>query len=162
MQMKGKSERGQATLEFLVIAPLLFGMVFLIAYAGWYSYAKLSAQNAAYGWAIFNPTQKPTIAAAGRFAAEAVEYPGGNFSSMDETLHSSLGMKEMWGETVHYLAAHPTIGNDRLGGAYVTVWVFPGEIEAYKYYEVWNGVAEDKVPKGTAFFHFAPLISVRP
>ena len=160
--MKRKSERGQATLEFLVIAPLLFAMVFLIAYAGWYSYAKLSAQNAAYGWTIFNPTQKPRIVSFNKFAGETIEYPGGNLSSMDETLHNPLGMKEMGGETVHYLAAQPTIGNDRLGGAYVTIWVFPGEIEAYKYYEVWGGTAEDKVPKGTAFFHFAPLISGKP
>jgi hypothetical protein len=50
-----KLEKGQGTLEFLIIVPMMFLMISLILYAGWWSYGKLSAQNAAYSHAIWAP-----------------------------------------------------------------------------------------------------------
>ena len=43
-----RNERGQATMEFLILLPLLLAILGLIAYSGWWSYAKLSAQNFVY------------------------------------------------------------------------------------------------------------------
>jgi len=152
--MKNKSERGQATLEFLIIAPLVLVMVALIAYAGWYSYAKLSAQNAAYGWMIFLPTQKLNLDENGELLRV-----GGFWGARTETLHEPTGMKEMWGDTSSQNRSHSTHGLTRLGGASVTIWVFPGEINLPKRLEIARDEAEDSVPKGSAFFHFPPFIT---
>jgi len=155
--MKSKNERGQATLEFLIIAPLLFAMVALIAYAGWYSYAKLSAQNAAYGWMIFLPTQKLNLDNKGELI-----WVGGFWGARTETLHEPTGMKEMWEDSGSQHSFHSTYGLTRLGGASVTIWVFPGEIDLLKRGEIARHEVEDSVPKGTAFFHFPPFMSKWP
>jgi hypothetical protein len=156
-KMQSDKERGQATLEFLVIAPLLFLMVALVAYAGWYSYTKMAAQNAAYSWMVFLPTQKYDSSG---------EYPewltSGFLAARHETLHEPTGMKEMWEDSSLQISKHSDYGASRLGGRSVTIWVFPGEIDFLKKYEVFSGEAEDLVPKGTAFFHYAPFINSMP
>ncbi len=43
-----RNECGQATMEFLILLPLLLAILGLIAYSGWWSYAHLSAQNFLY------------------------------------------------------------------------------------------------------------------
>ena len=43
-----KREFGQATMEFLILLPLLLSVIVLIVYGGWWSYSKMSAQNFAY------------------------------------------------------------------------------------------------------------------
>ncbi len=50
--MHGKArigaQRGQATIEFMILLPLLLAVIVLIAYGGWWSYARLAAQNFLY------------------------------------------------------------------------------------------------------------------
>ena len=151
--MKSRKERGQATLEFIVIAPLLLFMVALIAYAGWHSYAKLSAQNAAYGWMIFLPTQELDF---------SKKWTGGWWGARTETLHEPTGMKSMWDDSASRGQLHTEHGQHRSGGESMTIWVFPGEISLLLRGEVGRGDAESWVPKGTAFFHYAPLRTYKP
>ena len=43
-----KRAAGQATMEFLLMLPLLLAILGLIAYSGWWSYTRLAAENFAY------------------------------------------------------------------------------------------------------------------
>lgn len=40
---------GQATMEFLILLPVLLALLVLIAYSGWWSYVRLSSQSYLYG-----------------------------------------------------------------------------------------------------------------
>jgi len=57
-----KSERGQATLELVIILPVMGLFVLLIAYVGWWTYLKLAAQNAAYSGAVYMPRERYGLA----------------------------------------------------------------------------------------------------
>ena len=149
-QQKRMRQKGQATLEFIILVPFIFTMILIIALAGWWSYTKLSAQNAAYAWTVWNSTIKPspkTIIA-------------GDQDAIENTLHSPKGMKEMWGETVGDVSVHPEFKWYRRGGFAAKVWIFPGEIWPPE--EIINiifGKSDVIVPRGTSFFFYAPFTS---
>ncbi len=46
--LSSKKESGQATMEFVIMLPLLLAVIVLIVYGGWWGYARLSAQNFLY------------------------------------------------------------------------------------------------------------------
>ncbi len=146
-----KKNEGQATLEFIVLVPFIFSMILIIAFAGWWSYTKLSAQNAAYAWTIWNATIKPDAEGIGRY---------GNVKALQTTLHETTGMKEMWGESAPNPDPHPKFDQFRRGGFAITVWIFPGKIwPSEKLAEVIWGDAEDIVPRGSSFFFYSPFNS---
>ncbi|MBN2471848.1 MAG: pilus assembly protein [Anaerolineae bacterium] len=43
-----RNQAGQATMEFLILLPLLLAVLVLIAYSGWWNYLRLSSQNYLY------------------------------------------------------------------------------------------------------------------
>lgn len=148
------SEKGQATLEFLIIAPLILVLIFLIGFAGWWSYAKLSAQNAAYGWGVWNAFNQPTSSGPKISAGRA-----GNPDARPATLHNLLGMKEIWGDTAADLEPHNKYEYWRKGGTSVVIWVSPGDIPFMKALEIMSGNVDDRMPHGTAFFFYGPFNS---
>lgn len=148
------SEKGQATLEFLIIVPLIFALISLIGFAGWWSYAKLSAQNTAYGWAVWNAFNEPTSNGSKISTGKA-----GNPDARPATLHSSLGMKEIWGDTAADIEPHDKYEYWRKGGTSVVIWVSPGDIPFKKALEIMGGNVSDRMPRGTAFFFYGPFNS---
>lgn len=151
---KFSSEKGQATLEFLIIVPLIFALISLIGLAGWWSYAKLSAQNAAYGWAVWNAFNEPTAS-----GPKISHGRAGNPDARPATLHSPLGMKEIWGNTTADIEPHFPYKYWRKGGTSVVIWVSSGDIPFNKVFEIWGGSAADRMPRGTAFFFYGPFNS---
>ena len=150
-QQKRMRQKGQATLEFIVLVPFIFTMILIIALAGWWSYTKLSAQNAAYAWTVWNSTIKPNSEGEGRF---------GNVKALQATLHEMTGMKEMWGESAPNPDPHPDFERYRRGGFGITVWIFPGDIwPLKKLVDVVFGNADDIVPRGSSFFFYGPFNS---
>jgi hypothetical protein len=149
------SEKGQATLEFLIIVPLIFALISLIGLAGWWSYAKLSAQNTAYGWAVWNSFNKPHANGPGLISFGIA----GNPDARPATLHNPLGMKEIWGDTTADIEPHDDYYYWRKGGTSVVIWVSPGDIPFNKVFEIWGGSATDRMPRGTAFFFYGPFNS---
>jgi hypothetical protein len=147
-------EGGQATLEFLIIVPLIFALISLIGLAGWWSYAKLSAQNAAYGWAVWNTFNKPT--ASGPKISFGI---AGNPDARPATLHSPLGMKEIWGDTVADIEPHYPYKFWRKGGTSVVIWMSPGDVPFDEVFEIWAGDVQKRMPRGTAFFFYGPFNS---
>jgi hypothetical protein len=152
---KGLGEEGQATLEFLIIIPLILALISLIGIAGWWSYAKLSAQNAAYGWAVWNSFNKPQANGPGPISFGIA----GNPDARPATLHSPLGMKEIWGDTVADIEPHYPYWYWRKGGTSVVVWVSPGDIPFNEVFEIWGGGGEGRMHRGTAFFFYGPFNS---
>ncbi|NIS78722.1 MAG: hypothetical protein GTO14_00480 [Anaerolineales bacterium] len=150
------SEKGQATLEFLIIVPFILVLIALVGFAGWWSYARLSAQNAAYGWAVWNAFNKPD--ASGPKISFGI---AGNPDARTATLHSPLGMKEMWGDTVGDIEPHFPNKYWRKGGTSVVIWIAPGDIPFNKALEIMGGNASGRVPRGTAFFFYGPFNSAR-
>lgn len=147
-------ERGQATLEFLILVPLIFAMITLIVFAGWWSYSKLSAQNAAYSWTIFNAKNRPTWEGGGR---------AGNIYAQIDTLHSSEGMKELWGDSIAELYVHSKFQATRRGGTGVIISISPRDLTLEDIFEILDaamtGDASMRMPKGNAFFHYGPFNS---
>ncbi len=69
-----RNERGQATMEFLILLPVLLAILGLIAYSGWWSYARLSAQNFVYADCVNVSRSRAYV---------AVGHPG--FAAADKT-----------------------------------------------------------------------------
>ena len=151
---RNRMERGQATLEFLILVPLIFAMITLIVFAGWWSYSKLSAQNAAYSWTIFNAKNRPTWEGGGR---------AGNIYAQIDTLHSSEGMKELWGDSIAELYVHSEYKHWRRGGTGVTISISPRDLTFEDVLRIIDatitGDDSIKMPKGNAFFHYGPFNS---
>jgi len=154
-----KWEKGQGTLEFLIVVPVMFLMISLILYAGWWSYAKLSAQNAAYS----NASWAPVTQLGGLDGARA-----GNFEASQADLREPIGMKSMWGDDIpnSYQCKVGTLKNpcwDRLGGTGLTVAVSPRGLGWEEFAQLWEAVGvaggDADLPRGTAFFMYSPFMS---
>jgi hypothetical protein len=153
MNGKGRRlERGQGTLEFLIIVPMMLLMISLILYAGWWSYGKLSAQNAAYSYSIWSPRTQLGLGV-GRVA---------NLEASRATLEEAIGMKPMWSEDIPSTYLSKEFGFSRLGGTGLTVAVSPADLAWGEYIEMWEAVgatADLDLPRGTAFFYYSPFMS---
>lgn len=152
-QASKKSEKGQATLEFLVIIPMMFAMVSLVLFAGWWSYAKLSAQNAAYSYGIWSPRVQLPMGA-GRLA---------NYEASDATLAEPIGMKPMWQDHVANVYESEENLYSRLGGTGRTIAISPQEVSWTEFNKIFEqvGLPESSLdmPRGTAFFYYSPFMS---
>ena len=152
---KKNIQKGQATLEFIIIVPMMFLMISLVLYAGWWTYAKLSAQNAAYSYAVFAPRIQPIWKL----------YVGAHYEAERATLGDPIGMKQLWVEDIStlYEFGDDEFGKSRTGGSGMTVAVSPRGMsfdemmQAYKELGISDSGVE--LPRATAFFHYAPLIS---
>jgi hypothetical protein len=145
-------ERGQGTLEFLIILPMMLLMISLILYAGWWSYGKLSAQNAAYSYGIWSPRMQLGIDV-GRSA---------NQDASHATLMEAVGMKPMWSEDIPNTYVSEEFGFSRLGGTGLTVAVSPVGLSWDEYLAAWEAVGAKTdldLPRGTAFFYYSPFMS---
>lgn len=149
----GRNERGQATLEFLILVPMLFLMISLVLFAGWWTYGKLAAQNAAYSYAAFAP-----LTQVGLNVARAA-----NIEASDAVLRESIGMKPMWGEDVPSTYLAQAYGHSRLSGTGLTVSISPRRLSWEEYLELYyaTGIPSPGtgLPRGTAFFFYSPLMS---
>ena len=152
---KKNSQKGQGTLEFIIIAPMMFLMISLVLYAGWWTYAKLSAQNAAYSYAVFAPRIQPIWKL----------YIGAHYEAERATLDNPIGMKQLWVEDIStlYEFGNDEFGKSRTGGSGMTVAVSPRGMSFDEMMQVYKqlGISDSGVelPRATAFFHYAPLIS---
>lgn len=146
-------ERGQGTLEFLIIVPMMLLMISLVLYAGWWSYSKLSAQNAAYSYGTWAPRLQLGLRT-GRVA---------NLRASEATLEEAIGMKPMWAESVPNWYGSDVYGYTRLGGTGLTVAVSPKGLGWEEWLDAWMaiGLAESDIdlPRGTAFFFYSPFMS---
>lgn len=145
-------ERGQGTLEFLIIVPMLLLMISLILYAGWWSYGKLSAQNAAYSYGVWSPRMQLGLSA-GRAA---------NLDASHATLMEAVGMKQLWSEDIPRTYVSRQYRYSKLGGTGLTVAVSPAGLSWDEYIEVWEAVGATTaldLPRGTAFFYYSPFMS---
>ena len=153
--MNGKArrrERGQGTLEFLIIVPMMLLMISLVLYAGWWSYGKLSAQNAAYSYSIWSPRTQLGLGV-GRAA---------NLDASRATLEEAIGMKPMWSEDIPTTYVSRQYKYSRLGGTGLTVAVSPAHLAWGEYLELWEAVGATTdldLPRGTAFFYYSPFMS---
>ncbi len=154
MRKFGKeSQQGQGTLEFIVIVPMMFLLISLVLYAGWWTYAKLSAQNAAYSYAVFAPRTQPMWSL----------YIGAHYEAEEATLRETIGMKPMWIEDLSkpYFLDESMLS--RLSGTGMTVAVSPRGMSFDEMRAAWIalGVPDSSVelPRATAFFYYSPLIS---
>jgi hypothetical protein len=151
-----KNEKGSTLLEFVLLAPLIVLLIMFVLFAGWWSYSKLSSQNAAYSRGVTNP------------AYTMFRY-GGAYIPQEETaewviLESSQGMKQMWVDHMSTGWSHHRYRTSRIGGAGYTVMVSPSEIPAFHTILefirfVFFEQSLNQLPKGNAFFFFTPLIS---
>jgi hypothetical protein len=148
-----RSERGQGTLEFLILVPMLFLMISLVLFAGWWTYGKLAAQNAAYSYAVFAPLTQIGLNV-GRVA---------NVEASDATLQESIGMKQLWAEDVQNTYLAEAYGHSRLSGTGLTVSISPRGLSWEEYLEIYEATGipspGTRLPRGTAFFFYSPLMS---
>ncbi|MEJ2607719.1 MAG: pilus assembly protein [Anaerolineales bacterium] len=151
------SENGSALLEFIYIAPLVFLLIFLVAYVGWYQYAKLSAQNAAYSKTVVAPTTSGQDNVLFGGAAE--------IDRMDAfILHSDEGFKQMWVDSGGYFFPHNLYGLSRLGGIGSIISISPSDVpyadwlSSYEEFQQTDTVSSN-MPKGGSFFFLAPLMT---
>ncbi len=146
LPMQREGQRGQATLEFVLVLPLMGLFVLLIAFAGYWNYQKLATQNAAYSGMVFN-------------ARSRIGYAGNTYAQQ-ATLFADEGMKRMWDSSVVEIFTHGQHGWSREGGSGMTVYV-----SGLAWSDFWsafqaNGPEDD--PSGTAFFMYSPFISAGP
>ena len=151
-----KNEKGSALIEFVLLAPLIVLLIMFVLFAGWWSYSKLSSQNAAYSRGVTNPLY-------------ATFRSGGAYIPEEETaewviLESPQGMKPMWVDHMSTGWSHHRYYTSRIGGAGYTVIVSPSEIPAFQSILefirfVFVEQSLSRLPKGNAFFFFTPLIS---
>jgi len=148
-----KGQQGQGTLEFLIIVPMMLLMISLVLYAGWWSYGKLSAQNAAYSYASWAPRVQLGLSI-GRIA---------NADASNATLREPIGMKPMWSEDIPHRYDSSTYRYSRLGGAGLTVAVSPRGLSWGEYLDAYEAMglpsAGFDLPRGTAFFYYSPFMS---
>ena len=152
--LRHKNQEGQGTLEFIVIVPMMFLLVSLVLYAGWWTYAKLSAQNAAYSYAVFAPRTQPFW---------NVNY-GAHYLAERATLDSSIGMKQLWVEDIArvYEFDDELFGRVRTGGTGMITAVSPRGMSFEEMREAFTilGLSDaGTFPRASAFFYYAPLIS---
>lgn len=138
-----KSERGQATLELVIILPVMGLFVLLIAYVGWWTYLKLAAQNAAYSGAVYMPRERYGLA--------------GNTLAQQSTLHADEGMKQMWESSTVDIYTHKEHGWTRRGGSGMTIHI--SALTWSKFWEIFSSGGGANTPKGTAFFMYSPFMS---
>jgi hypothetical protein len=147
------SEKGQATLEFLIIVPLMLLMISLVLFAGWWSYGKLSAQNAAYSYGIWAPRVQRGISVA-RLA---------NIEASSATLRDAIGMKPMWADDIPNSYPSKLYGDSRLGGTGLTVAVSPREVAWAEWIDAYMAIGAPEsnldMPRATAFFFYSPFMS---
>jgi hypothetical protein len=144
--MPPKMQRGHATLEFVLVLPLMGLFVLLIAFAGYRSYQKLAAQNSAYSGMVFN-------------ARSRIGFVGNSYAQQ-ATLFADLGMRQMLESSVVEVFALGQHGWSRRGGSGMTVYLSgPQWSDSWPIFE--GGGAEDN-PSGTAFFMYSPFISAGP
>jgi hypothetical protein len=151
-----KNEKGSALIEFVLLAPLIVLLIMFVLFAGWWSYTKLSSQNAAYSRGISNPSY-----AAFRSA--------GSFVSKEETaewiiLESSQGMKRMWVDYTTMGWPHSQYEISRIGGIGYVVSISPSNISWMDWIKqavelLATGESTSRLPKGNSFFFFTPFIS---
>jgi hypothetical protein len=151
-----KNEKGSALIEFVLLAPLIVLLLMFVLFAGWWSYSKLSSQNAAYSRGVANPSY-------------ATFRTGGEYIPEEQTaewviLESPQGMKQMWVDHMSTGWSHERYYTSRIGGAGYTVMVSPSEIPGFtNIFEFIRFVlferASSRLPKGNSFFFFTPLIS---
>jgi len=153
-ELNPRSQQGQGTLEFIIIVPVMFLLIALVLYAGWWTYAKLSAQNAAYSYAVFAPRTQPfwNIQIGAHYEAERA------------TLDSPIGMKQLWVEDISkpYVFKNRMFGRKRTGGTGMIVAISPRGMSFEEMRNVFNalGAADSsELPRASAFFYYAPLIS---
>jgi len=148
-----RSEKGQATLEFIIIVPMMLVMISLVLFAGWWSYAKLSTQNAAYSHAVWAPLVQLGLGV-GRV---------GNWEASHATLNEAIGMKPMWEEDIPTIYDSRSYGHSRLGGTGLTVAVSPQGLSWAEYLSAFETVGAGEtafdMPRGTAFFFYSPFMS---
>ena len=148
-----RAEKGQATVEFIIIVPMMLLMISLVLFAGWWSYAKLSTQNAAYSYAVWAPLVQ-TDSGWGRVA---------NYNASQATLMEAIGMKPMWEEDIPNPYESGSYGYTRLGGTGLTVAVSPQGLSWMELLTAWEAVGAGDtsldMPRGTAFFYYSPLMS---
>ncbi len=151
-----RNEKGSALIEFVLLAPLMVLLLMFVLFAGWWSYSKLSSQNAAYSRGVSN-------------TAYANFHSGGQYIPEEESaewviLESSQGMKQMWADHMSIGWSHHNYFTSRIGGSGYTVMVSPSEIPVFTsifdfIHFVVNENTSNQLPKGNAFFFFTPLIS---
>jgi hypothetical protein len=151
-----RNEKGSALIEFVLLAPLIVLLIMFVLFAGWWSYSKLSSQNAAYSRGVSN-TSYATFHSGGKFIPEEE-------SAEWVILESSQGMKQMWVDHMSIGWSHHAYFTSRIGGSGYTVMVSPSEIPMFtSIFDfirfVLNENASSQLPKGNAFFFFTPLIS---
>lgn len=139
-------ERGQATLEFVIVLPLMGLFILLIAFAGYWNYQKLATQNAAYSGMVFN-------------ARSRIGYAGNTYAQQ-ATLFADEGMKRMWESSVVEIFTHGQHGWSRQGGSGMTVYV--SGLSWSDFWAAFQGDGPDDNPSGTAFFMYSPFISAGP
>jgi hypothetical protein len=148
-----ESEKGQATLEFLIIVPMMLVMVSLILFAGWWSYGKLSAQNAAYSYGIWSPRVQLPLGAARL----------GNYQATYATLAEPIGMKPMWNDHIWKIYDADEYFFSRLGGTGIRVAISPMDISWTNFNKLWEQIGSPNssldMPRGTAFFYYSPFMS---
>jgi hypothetical protein len=137
------SDKGQATLEFVIIIPVLGLFLLLITYTGWWTYLKLAAQNAAYSGTIFMPRERYGLA--------------GNTLAQLSTLHADEGMKQMWESSTVDIYTHGQYGWSRRGGSGMTVYV--SALAWSDFWEIFKSVGGANTPRGTAFSMYSPFMS---
>ena len=141
--LKKRTERGQATLELVIILPVMGLFVLLIAYAGWWTYLKLAAQNAAYSGTVYMPRDRYGFA--------------GNTLAEMNTLHADEGMKPMWDSSAVEIYTHGQHGWSRQGGSGMTVSI--SSLTWSVFWEIFNSEEGANDPRGTAFFMYSPFMS---
>jgi hypothetical protein len=155
---RNRSERGSSTIELILLTPLVFLMIFLVLFVGWYHYAKLSAQNAAYSTAVMYSSWSGS--------SEMHSYGIGNPKTplQDFILQSGQGMKVFWEDNNNYVFPHSVYANSRLGGLGFVMEISPQTDDEFFYslHDFFReGSIEANLPHGGAYFFFAPLTSPR-
>ncbi len=146
-------QNGQATLEFLIILPLLLAMTALVLLAGWWSYCKLAAQNAAYSYAVFVPVSRPTVPGSGR---------AGSFGAQYAVLNTDEGMKPLWSQSLPSAYTDRAFAHSRLGGNGLTVGLSAADLSWESFEETFEALTQvsmtSRLPRASAFFLYTPLL----
>jgi hypothetical protein len=81
----------------------------------------------------------------------------------DATLQESIGMKQLWAEDVQNTYLAEAYGHSRLSGTGLTVSISPRGLSWEEYLEIYQATGipspGTRLPRGTAFFFYSPLMS---
>jgi hypothetical protein len=146
-------EAGQATLEFLIILPLLLAMTALVLLAGWWSYCKLAAQNAAYSYAVFVPVSRPTVPGSGR---------AGSYGAQYTVLNTDEGMKPLWSLSLPSAYSDRAFAHSRLGGNGLTIGLSADDLSWAAIQDTFEALTQvsmaTRLPRASAYFLYTPLL----